>query len=195
MPQSRLVEQRFPLFTERYGLYAVKAWAGDDEQYQTEFVYAVLPEPRAGWGKKYPQGTLGMDNDALSLDELRVLKRANVHWLLSKHLAACPPSSPEIAQWERAVDNLDRAGMDMVATFYYGLPADILKKRAKKDKAEFEAYPLDGQPARTPTYVRLRRMTLPATHAAPAKTPTIVSGSGIGDGAGPSRSGRRMWWK
>lgn len=76
-------DARFDLYKAKRGLYRAAFRWGKGQG--SEIVYSVLP-PSKHLKEIYPEGTLGMDV-AVGRDNLRILKRANVNWIMSKFAA------------------------------------------------------------------------------------------------------------
>jgi len=88
----------FPLdlYKARRGIFRATFRCGKGPE--TEMVYAVLP-PNPHLNVLYPDGTLGADTGAPA-EGLRILKRANFNWIMSKSVVRWYAVEPERGQYQ-----------------------------------------------------------------------------------------------
>lgn len=89
------VDLPLDLYQARRGIFRAVFRCGKAEE--AEFVYAVLP-PNAHLNEFYPAGTLGADTGAPA-EGLRILKRANFNWIMSKSAVRWYAVEPQRGQY------------------------------------------------------------------------------------------------
>lgn len=115
LSKGKHIEQSIELFNKKRGVFRILASIEGSSAGPAEWVYSVLP-PNQHLNEMYEAGFLGTDSN-LKPDALKILKRANFNWALSKFIARWNLAEPQKGQFrffDDQVENARQAGVALV---------------------------------------------------------------------------------